>query len=134
MPRGLFEPELREDILVRWSALAATALREHGAALLAIGGDEPLPGVSSTMLSERLAQAVELVLEQATPSSIFLEGGATAAAVVQQLGLHRFQVERSPGPGVGSLRPLGADGPLFLIKPGSYPWPESVWTHRDSKT
>jgi D-threonate/D-erythronate kinase len=133
MPRGLFEMELREELLTRWAASAASALREHGAALLAIGGEEPVPGVTPAMLTGRLAQAVELTLEQSAPARVFMEGGATAAAVVGQLGLVRFRAQPSPGPGVGALLPVGQEGPLFLIKPGSYPWPEAVWFHLDDR-
>jgi len=132
MPRGLFERELREEILARWAASAANALRERGAALLAIGGEEPVPGVTPAMLTDRLAQAVELTLEQCVAARVFLEGGATAAAVVGQLGIQRFRAQPSPGPGVGALEPVGQEGPLFLIKPGSYPWPEEVWSRSSS--
>jgi len=129
MPRGLFERELREDILARWAELAASALHGRGAALLAIGGEAPVPGVTPATLADRLAQAVELTLERCATARVFLEGGATAAAVVGQLGLLRFRAHPSPGPGVGALRPVGQESPLFLVKPGSYPWPESVWLH-----
>ncbi len=127
MPSGLFERDLREDLLGRWAAAAANALRERGAALLAIGGGEAAPGVAAAMLTGRLSQAVELVLEQRAAARVLLEGGATAAAVVGQLGLERFRAQPSPGPGVGALQPADRERPLFLIKPGSYPWPEAVW-------
>lgn len=127
MPPGLFERELREELLARWAASAASALRAKGATLLAIGGNEPANGVTPAMLTDRLAQAVELTLKQSVVIRIFVEGGATAAAVVGQLGLQRFRAQPSPGPGVGALEPVGQGGPLFLIKPGSYPWPDEVW-------
>ena len=129
MPRGLFERELCEDILARWAASAAGVLRERSAALLAIGGEEPVPGVTPAMLTGRLSQAVEFILEQRMAARVFLEGGATAASVIGQLGFERFRAQISPGPGVGALQPVGQDGPLFLIKPGSYPWPETVWSY-----
>jgi D-threonate/D-erythronate kinase len=129
MPRGLFERELREDILARWATSAASGLRERGAALLAIGGEKPVPGVTAAMLTDRLSQGVELTLQQCAAARVFLEGGSTAAAVVGQLGLERFRAQPSPGPGVGALLPVGQKSPLLLIKPGSYPWPEAVWLH-----
>jgi len=128
MPRGLFELDLREDILIRWATSAAMMLRDKGSALLAIGGEEPVPGLVPARLADRLAQAVELVLEQIMVTSVYLEGGATAAAVVQQLGLQRFSAAAAPGHGVGALRPLDWQGPVLFIKPGSYPWPDAVWS------
>jgi uncharacterized protein YgbK (DUF1537 family) len=127
MPRALFEKDLREEILARWAAFAAIGLRERGAALLAIGGEEPVPGLTPDLLTERLAQAVELTLQEVPAARVFLEGGATASAIVRQLGLDRFHAQTSPGPGVGALRPVEQEGPIFLIKPGSYSWPEAVW-------
>ena len=127
MPHGLFDRDLREDVLARWAASTVTALRECGAALLAIGGEEPVPGVTPAMLTDRLAQAVGLTLDQTAVARLFLEGGATAAAVVAELGLQRFHAQTSPGSGVGALQPVDREGPLFLIKPGSYAWPDSVW-------
>lgn len=124
MPRALFERDLRETVLARWAAFAAAALRERGAALLAIGGEELAPGLPPDALTERLAQAVESALQEVPAARVCLEGGATASAVLRQLGHDRFQARTSPGPGVGALLPVGHDGPLFLIKPGSYAWPE----------
>jgi hypothetical protein len=154
MPHELFKPEPREDLLARWANDAASALREKGAALLAIGGGgfdggagNPLPAAAtfppragsnegrqssslrsaSDFLVARLADAVQRVLASTPAGRVFLEGGATASAVLRQLGLRRFSTRLSPGPGVGALLPHGQSGPLFLIKPGSYPWPDSVW-------
>jgi uncharacterized protein YgbK (DUF1537 family) len=127
MPQALFEKEWNEEILARWASFAAGAARENGAALLAIGGGEPAPGTTPEMLAERLAQAVELLVQRTPVAHIFLEGGGTASAVMRLLGLDRFHTGASPGAGVGSLRPVEQDGPEFLIKPGSYPWPEAVW-------
>ena len=127
MPRELFEPVLREEFLAHWASDAATALRKKGAALLAIGSEQPSTGLASDLLANRLAEAARRALETSPTARVYLEGGATASAVLRELGLGRFSAQPSPGPGVGALLPVGRPGPLFLIKPGSYPWPDSVW-------
>lgn len=130
MSRALFESKAGNDALADWAHDATKALREKGAALIAIGEEQLGAGLTSDVLSDRLAEAVRRVLESSPAARVLLEGGATASAVLHQLGLHRFSAQPSPGPGVGALLAVGQPGPLFLIKPGSYPWPEAVWAAR----
>ena len=127
MPQALFAREFAEDILARWAGVVAHSLRTGRAAMIAIGSGEPAPGVTSAMLVNRLAQAVELATSSVPCARIALEGGATAAAVLRQLGHRRFRATTSPGTGVGAFVPHGVDSPIFLAKPGSYPWPDAVW-------
>ncbi len=127
MLRELFETALREEYLTRWANSAATALLEKGVALLAIGGEQPNARIASDTLADRLAEAATRTLETSPAGRVFLEGGATASTVLRQLGLRRFSAQPSPGPGIGALLAAGRSGPLFLIKPGSYPWPDSIW-------
>lgn len=129
MPHPFFCRDFVEEMLAGLAVQAAAALQENGKALLAIGNVEPKE-VTSEMLVHRLAQAAESTIKRSNVSRVFLEGGSTAAALVRKLGISRFNVEASPGVGVGALRAIGRDGPLFLVKPGSYPWPESVWPNR----
>ena len=105
-------------------------MRKSGTVMLAIGAAQDIEAIGSTVLLQRLAKAVKLVVNATRPDRILLEGGATAEAVMAAMNLRRFKVEPSPGGGVGALRPRGRRGPLFLIKPGSYPWPETVWATR----
>jgi D-threonate/D-erythronate kinase len=57
-----------------------------------------------------------------------LSGGATASAIIRQLGEGTWSVKEEIVPGVVTLvlekqgMPLG----LFTVKPGSYPWPASL--------
>ncbi len=126
-PKKVFGHALPADALLEWLNDVTAHLRERATALVAIGDGQPMMGVTSHLLAERLANAVAEILQAGSVSRIMLEGGATASAIMRRLGLNRFNVEPSPGPGVGALRPVGLAGPLFFIKPGSYPWPETVW-------
>ena len=79
-------------------------------------------------LVARLADLAALVLERAPIATLLVEGGATAAAVVQRLGWRRLEVVAAAPAGIGILQPLGVpSAPRVWIKPGSYPWPEAVW-------
>jgi uncharacterized protein YgbK (DUF1537 family) len=107
---------MASDLLV---TQAAGDLASRGVLAIALDSRSQLP---------RLAAWVAALMEVAPLATIFAEGGATAAAVAEQLGWTRFRVVQTAPAGVGVLQPLGAsDAPLFLIKPGSYPWPDEIW-------
>jgi uncharacterized protein YgbK (DUF1537 family) len=56
---------------------------------------------------------------------LLIAGGATAAAVLHELGWTQLHVVRVWAPGVVSLQSLDA-GCLVTVKPGSYPWPAAL--------
>jgi len=78
---------------------------------------------------QELARVAAAIVREGKPKTLLLEGGATAAAVVSQLGWNRFAVVPSNLPaGVGVLKPMGEEAaPVVLIKPGSYAWPTAIW-------
>jgi len=97
-----------------------------GALFLGIGNSTVATNSPSILLP--LAEHAANVVSAMHPNTLLAEGGATAAAISKQMNWTRFSVVASAPAGVGVLRP-GADrpAPLFLIKPGSYPWPHEVW-------
>jgi uncharacterized protein YgbK (DUF1537 family) len=107
-------------------------LGDHGqhslelvAGLIGIGDDNhPDPGRALRNLGATAAQAIETC----GVKTLLVEGGATATAIVTQLGWKRFIVQSAATPGVGFLKPVEDPGaPLLLIKPGSYLWPNEIW-------
>lgn len=58
---------------------------------------------------------------------LVVEGGATAASVAFGMHWRTFDARREWAQGIVSLVPEGASEPVtFTMKPGSYPWPESI--------
>jgi uncharacterized protein YgbK (DUF1537 family) len=57
---------------------------------------------------------------------LYVEGGATARAIVERLGWVRLAVHAELAPGIVALQPIGAAAPLVIPKPGSYPWPDPI--------
>lgn len=54
------------------------------------------------------------------PQHIIIEGGATAFALLNKLGLLRFAVTQEIAPGIVMMETeLGNN---VILKPGSYPW------------
>jgi D-threonate/D-erythronate kinase len=87
----------------------------------------------SPVLPERAAQirmaTAELVaalLPIVSINTLFIEGGATASAIVQRLRWDTFQVESPLAPGIVALRPAVESSPVLALKPGTYPWPPGL--------
>lgn len=94
-----------------------------GKIMLAIGG---LANGNASDLTERLVDAAVSMSAGRTGIRIALEGGATAVAFIRRMGWTRLDVVPEAISGVGSLQ--APNGPLLWVKPGSYPWPEGVFT------
>ena len=115
--------------LHEWSERITAALAAQGCALAAIGS-APVhgPPSHSTTLAGRLAAAVSGALQNEAVAVVCVEGGATAAALLRELGWRRLAaLPSSTLDGVAVLRPFDRGAPLVLVKPGSYPWPDSIW-------
>ena len=96
-------------------------------ALIGIGEGPLTHGVGPSALAKQLAQAGATVLREISVGRLLLEGGATAAAVVRELGWTRLCACEVAAPGTGTLRPFGLAAPILSIKPGSYDWPMNLW-------
>jgi uncharacterized protein YgbK (DUF1537 family) len=112
-----------------WAAEAVGALEQHGRVVMAI--DRPLrrqPGLPQA-LGAYLSAAVAQVLARAPVAHLLVTGGATAMALMRQMGWTRLAVRRELATGVVTVqimdRPEAAH-PLVTLKPGSYAWPDEV--------
>ncbi|HEY4210599.1 MAG TPA: four-carbon acid sugar kinase family protein [Steroidobacteraceae bacterium] len=103
------------------------AWNSEGCILLGIGGGALTPELGSKGLLSDLARTVGSLVRTRVAGRLCLEGGATAAVVVRELGWQRLTALEAFLPGVGVLRPSGASGPVLWIKPGSYDWPGDLW-------
>lgn len=128
MPVGLFEQDAQAPRLVReWSDAAVRGFATCAQVIVAI--DRPLrhePGLPHR-LSGHLGAVVQHVLAQIALKNVFIEGGATAAALARRLGWKRLIARREMAPGVVSMQVDPDPGPLITLKPGSYGWPDDVW-------
>ncbi|MCE5185952.1 MAG: four-carbon acid sugar kinase family protein [Planctomycetaceae bacterium] len=77
-------------------------------------------------LCGRMAKAVWSVSCMIPLNEIFVEGGATAAAIVERFGWNRFSPCDQLGPGIVRMKVLECDETCLTIKPGSYPWSERI--------
>ena len=110
-----------------WPGRIAGALAARGCAMVAIGRVGSHESYSSRLVVT-LAQAISAALGSVSVSTLCVEGGATAAAVLREFGWTRLAaLPSSDVDGVAMLRPIDRVGPLVLVKPGSYPWPKQLW-------
>ena len=62
-----------------------------------------------------------------TPGELLVEGGATAAAILQRLHLQAFTPVEELAPGVIRMQVAGNRQLCLTLKPGSYDWPAALW-------
>jgi len=120
MPAAVFERGSHESA-IDWADEVAQAVDETGFAVASIGPERLVDRSQSGRLVGHLAEVASSVLARSTVDQLWLEGGATASAVVRRMAWTSLDVVGELAPGVIQLRPaLG--GPLIAVKPGSYPW------------
>jgi uncharacterized protein YgbK (DUF1537 family) len=103
----------------------AAALRTNPRVILNVG----LPLVRerriASQLVSHLVQVAEAVLRQIEVGQVFVEGGATAAALLRRMSWNRLEIVRENSLGVVTLA-ARAKSPWVTMKPGSYAWPKDV--------
>jgi uncharacterized protein YgbK (DUF1537 family) len=105
-----------------WLSRARELFQTHGTLVLAI--QHPVLPDRAARLKQTLARAAQTLLsDHPSPLHLYIDGGATAAAIMDQLHWAAFNVEGNIAPGFVAMRPLAARQVLVMIKPGSYPWP-----------
>jgi len=111
----------------RFAAMIAKTLETEGAAMASIGREYDPTCASTNRFAEWLVEAVVGVLMRRSCEQVYLEGGATAAALARKMHWTRFSAVATQLAGVACLRPVGRESPMLFVKPGSYPWPREVW-------
>lgn len=77
--------------------------------------------VKAARLRMTMAIVTKSLIERLQPSELVLEGGATAFAVIKELGLKHLNITDQVEPGV--VRMTSKDAKLHItFKPGGYPW------------
>lgn len=94
-------------------------LANHGrAALRAVDMESGSPSARI----DQIAGIAGRVLATCRPDQVWIEGGRTASTLMRELGYRRLLAVANVGDGVVALRVADEPSPLYLIKPGSYPW------------
>jgi D-threonate/D-erythronate kinase len=110
------------DVEENWLQQMHTVFAQHQKAILAI---DPLVGtdVSAETLRTTMASYVKEILQRETIKEILIEGGATAAAIIRELGIEYLQTEAEWERGVVRMK----EGDCHInFKPGSYQLPVEI--------
>ncbi len=116
-----------------WISKTRQSLERDGMAVMAIGQAAHIKidtdqATSQDQLLSPLVESATAIIRRDAIDTLLIEGGATATALIQQMGWTQFDVVPSPLEGTGCLIPKPSDRKLKLvIKPGSYPWPSAIW-------
>ncbi len=127
MPDRLFLPQRAPAAMADWATAIGEGLQTSHAVMAAIAREGEVVGVSPDVLVARLVETAVAVFRQRRVERLFVEGGETAAALVQTMGWKRLQVCDPLGEGLARLRPVATEGVSLVAKPGSYPWPPDAW-------
>lgn len=128
MPSRLaaLEPDVEDDY-ERWAEEVVALIRNTGRAIVAVSPRSSVEGPrAARMLRERTARLVQKVLGRTAIRELFIEGGSTAYAILQQTGLHTFFPMEEMAAGVIRMRVGENPGLSVTVKPGSYTWPASA--------
>ncbi|HVW14703.1 MAG TPA: four-carbon acid sugar kinase family protein [Mucilaginibacter sp.] len=120
--------EPHETLFDSWAAEIISLLEVYGKAVIAIHPrDSVSAAVTASNLRNKKADVVKKVFDRTLIKELLIEGGSTAAAIVNRLNFSRLYPISQLGAGVIKLK-AGAEKNLFLtLKPGSYNWPSGMW-------
>ena len=77
-------------------------------------------------LLQKLASTIS---QHQLPNHLLIEGGDTAATLLQKFNWHTFSILHQWEPGITTIKPQKTKSPILTIKPGSYPWPQNLFPH-----
>jgi uncharacterized protein YgbK (DUF1537 family) len=130
MPTGLMQHEQQDETLLNnWANEIANLLQTQGKAVIAIPQDEQQPiKYEAKYLRKQMALAVKAIFETTPVAEMVIEGGSTAAAILEELGIRSIFPVQELSPGViRSVVKAPYPGLHITMKPGSYSWSSEVW-------
>ena len=126
MPRELFKSQESAEFVQKWATETTTALRKNRSAIITIGESKMARADIALKLRQHTATVVERILSTINIDQLYIEGGATASAIIKKIGLNRFIPVEKLAPGVVKMSSGGIKNLHITIKPGSYPWPDNL--------
>jgi uncharacterized protein YgbK (DUF1537 family) len=117
--------ELLFDI---WANEIVSLLNSHKKAIIAIDENSTRNiTITAAGLRNKKAVVIEKVFQKTAIKQLLVEGGSTAAAIINRLKFNGFSPVKELGPGVIKMKVDGIDDLFLTLKPGSYNWPSAIW-------
>lgn len=118
-PSAFYEGILDE----KWIGKVAECYANGKGILLTTTGYAPQDGKDfAVRLRHTMACIVEELTQKDIPHELVIEGGATAFAILSQLGWKSFCLTDEISPGVVRMKCMTQADTFVTLKPGSYPW------------
>jgi uncharacterized protein YgbK (DUF1537 family) len=111
-----------------WAQQISRGLSQHPKVIMTVGRDKLTGRDASRRLEQVLAKTAVQVMSRVKLDRVCVEGGATAAALLQELKWQRLEVQGEFARGVTGVRVTGAPDVPIVLKPGSYAWPRLLLT------
>jgi uncharacterized protein YgbK (DUF1537 family) len=130
MPEALMQNNnLYNQTIANWIDEISNLLKKQGKAVMAIrqnDGDDVT--YDALFLRRQMSLATKGVFEQTAVCELVIEGGSTAAAVLQELEISSVFPVQELSPGViRNAAPANWPQLHITLKPGSYRWSDKVW-------
>ncbi|HEY4324833.1 MAG TPA: four-carbon acid sugar kinase family protein [Mucilaginibacter sp.] len=121
-------PEPSEMLFDAWADEIISLLKIHGKAIVAIHHDiSASVAITASRLRDKKAVVIKKVFERVLIKELLMEGGSTAAAIINRLNFSRLFPVNQLGPGIIKLKTYARDDLFLTLKPGSYDWPAGIW-------
>jgi uncharacterized protein YgbK (DUF1537 family) len=130
MPQELMEREgeRARPYLAQWASEAVALLAGNDRVIVSSGPSSGRKDKAvSAVICRNMAAAIRSIVDKATVQELMLEGGSTASAVLQALGIDRCRPEQELVSGVIRMSVPGNEALHVTLKPGSYAWPQLIW-------
>ena len=110
----------------QWFSRITSAIHQQEKAIIAINDTIAKElKIAALQLRTAMAKAVKQVIEQAGVKEVFIEGGSTAAAILNELDIDDFVPVNEISRGVIRMKATTQDL-YFTVKPGSYQLPQEL--------
>jgi uncharacterized protein YgbK (DUF1537 family) len=129
MPLDIVLSGSPSDILFdEWADEIISLLKKHKKAIIAIDvSTTEAHTITAAGLRIKKAIVVKKVFKRIVIKELLVEGGSTAAAIINRLNFDRFFPIGELGPGVIKMKVDAVDDLFLTLKPGSYDWPTHIW-------
>jgi uncharacterized protein YgbK (DUF1537 family) len=116
--------------IYNWACDISALIIKYGRAIIAINQYNNVNACkpNAVILRQKMALVVEAVFKQVQFQEMVIEGGSTAAAILDRLSIRSLFPAQELAPGIIRSIAMYHQNIHVTLKPGSYPWSEKIWT------
>jgi uncharacterized protein YgbK (DUF1537 family) len=128
MPEELYYNKFSDPgIMENWVHEVVTKLAEKQKVIVTCDYLDSTESDISLRIKKILAHLVQDVFKQVKVREILIEGGSTTSEILDKLSITKLSPVQEIDTGVIRMKVDGIPDLCLTTKPGSYPWPNSVW-------